>query len=280
MKSLTEVILTISLLFFYFPISYSQALDTVWTKVYGGSSAEYAYSIQQTTDGGYIIAGRTASFGAGSVDAYLLKTDEFGDTLWTNTFGGIGEDWGWSVQQTSDGGYIITGKTGTFGLGYYDAWLIKTDPLGDSLWTKLFGGIGNDYGNYVQQSLVIPGDEGFIVGGETTSSGAGLIAAWLIKTDLLGDTTWIKTYGGSGNDYVYCVEQTSDGGYISTGWTTSYSPNGDVYLIRTNASGDSLWTKTYGGSESDEGLSVKQTTDGGYIIAGWTRSFEQRCFFD
>ena len=271
MKSL--VLLLVTFLFFNIP-TLAQALDTLWTKAFGGINAEYAYSIQQTSDGGYIIVGRTASFGAGSIDLWLLRTDGFGDTLWTKTFGGSGDDWGRSVQQTSDGGYIITGWTGTFGLGYYDAWLIKTDPLGDSLWTKLFGGNGNDYGYYIQQSLVIPGDEGFIVGGETTSSGAGLTDAWLIKTDLQGNTNWIKTYGGSSNDHLYCVEQTSDGGYISTGWTSSFSTAyEDVYLIRTNASGDTLWTKIYGGSESDVGRSVKQTTDGGYIIAGWTRSF-------
>ena len=126
-------------LFFNIPIS-SQAPDTLWTKVYGGNNAEYAYSIQQTSDDGFIIVGRTSSFGAGNVDAWLLKTDSMGDTLWTKTFGGNRDDCGRSVQQSLDGGYIITGWTGTFGLGYYDAWLIKTDPFGDSLWAKLFGG--------------------------------------------------------------------------------------------------------------------------------------------
>jgi len=275
MRAFTKVILITALIFYYLPKStLAQAPDTLWTKTYGGSGAEYAYSIQQTTDGGYIIAGRTASFGAGSVDAWLLKTDQLGNIIWTNTFGGSGDDWGRSVQQTSDGGYILTGWTQSFGPGYFAAWLIKTDPLGDSLWTKLFGGNESDYGYYIQQSSVIPGDEGYIVGGGTSSSGAGLIDAWLIKTDPMGNTTWIKTYGGSKTDYLYCVEQTSDGGYISTGWTSSFSPSyEDVYLIRTNSSGDTLWTKTYGGTESDIGRSVKQTTDGGYIIAGWTRSF-------
>ena len=260
-------------LFFNIPIS-SQAPDTLWTKVYGGNNAEYAYSIQQTSDDGFIIVGRTSSFGAGNVDAWLLKTDSMGDTLWTKTFGGNRDDCGRSVQQSLDGGYIITGWTGTFGLGYYDAWLIKTDPFGDSLWAKLFGGNGSDYGYYVQKTLVNPGDDGYIIGGVTGSSGAGLNDAWLIKTDILGNTNWIKTYGGSSIEELHCVEQTYDGGYISTGWTSSYSPSfEDVYLIRTNASGDSMWTKTYGRDQSDVGLSVKQTKDQGYIIVGWTRSF-------
>ena len=189
MKSLA--ILLAAYFIFIIP-SFAQAPDTLWTKAYGGSSAEYAYSIQQTSDGGYIIAGRTASFGAGSVDAWLLKTDELGNILWTKTFGGSGDDWGRSVQQTSDGGYILTGWTQSFGPGYFAAWLIKTDPLGDSLWIKLFGGNESDYGYYVQQSSVNPGDDGYIVGGRTTSTGAGLSDAWLIKTDLLGNTNWTQ----------------------------------------------------------------------------------------
>ena len=251
----------------------AQAPDTMWTKVYGGSSADYAYSVQQTTDGGFIVVGRTSSFGAGSVDAWLLKTDGMGDTLWTKTFGGDKDDWGRSVQQSPDGGYVITGETGTYGLGYYDAWLVKTDAVGDSQWTRLFGGNGNDYGYCVQRTLVNPGDDGYIIGGITGSDVAGITDGWLIKTDLLGNSNWIKKYGGSGNEELHCVEQTSDGGYITTGWTSSYSPAyEDVYLFRTNATGDSLWAKTYGGSESDLGLSVKQTSDQGFIIAGWTRS--------
>jgi hypothetical protein len=106
----------------------AQAPDTLWTKVYGGSNADYAYSIQQTSDDGYIIIGRTSSFGAGGIDAWLLKTDVIGDILWTKTIGGSGDDRGRSIQHTVDGGYIIAGWTSSFGAGYSDVWLIKTAP--------------------------------------------------------------------------------------------------------------------------------------------------------
>jgi hypothetical protein len=244
--------------------------DTLWTKTYGGADKDYGYSVQQTSDGGFIITGYTESFGAGGYDVYLIKADSSGDTLWTKTYGGANDDYGRSVRQTSDGGFLITGGTYPFGAGAYDVYLIKADSSGDTLWTKTYGGTDTDIGESVQQTS----DGGYIIAGYTHSFGAGESDVYLIKADSSGDTLWTKTYGGADKDYGRSVRQTSDGGFIITGYTESFGAGeNDVYLIKADSSGDTLWTKTYGGADADYGYSVQQTSDGGYIIAGGTISF-------
>jgi hypothetical protein len=243
--------------------------QTVFQRTYGGNIDDRGYSIQQTSDGGYIIAGITNSFGAGNYDVYLIKTNSLGDTLWTHTYGGDIDDWGYSVQQTSDGGYIVAGHTSSFGAGPYDVYLIKTNSLGDTLWTRTYGGDFIDWGYSVQQTS----DGGYIITGYNYSF-ADVTDVYLIKTNSVGDTIWTRTYGGTSYDVGYSVQQTSGGGYIIAGYTSSFGAgNYDVYLIKTNSVGDTLWTHTYGGTANDVGLSVQQTSDGGYIIAGITNSF-------
>ncbi|MEJ2636437.1 MAG: T9SS type A sorting domain-containing protein [Calditrichia bacterium] len=244
--------------------------DTLWTKTFGGTNYDAGESIQQTLDGGYIIAGITSSFGAGSKDVWLIKTDAFGDTLWTKTFGGTNYDRGNAVQQTSDGGYIITGGTSSFGTSNQDVWLIKTNTSGDTLWTKTFGRVGYNGGYSVQQTL----DDGYILVGYKSPYPVSYSDIWLIKTNTYGDTLWTKTFGGSEEDMGFSVQQTTDGGYVIVGHTVSFgNGNSDIWLIKTNASGDTLWTKTFGGFYDDQARSVQQTTDNGYIITGRTSSF-------
>jgi hypothetical protein len=244
--------------------------DSLWTRTFGGTGSEEGYSVRQTTDGGYIIAGYTNSFGAGGPDVYLIKTNANGNLLWSKTYGGTEIDEGYSVQQTADGGYIIAGYTYSFGAGSDAFYLIKTDVNGDSIWTRTFAGIYYQYGNCVQQTA----DGGYIIAGDTYSFGAGNDDVYLIKTDANGNLIWSKTYGGTENDVGSSVQQTTDGGYIISGTTNSFgASNGDAYLIRTNASGDTLWTKTFGGTGEEAGLSVQQTPDGGYVAIGHTNSF-------
>ncbi len=245
-------------------ILYAQAPDTLWTKTFGGNEDDRGFSVQQTTDGGYIITGYTESFGAGGWDVWLLKTNANGDTLWTKTYGrsgGSDTDWGRSVQQTTDGGYVITGNTNSTGAGNTDVWLIKTDANGDTLWTKTFGTISDDGSASVQQTT----DSGYIITGNIEF----FDALWLIKTDANGDTLWTKTFGGNGLEWGESVQQTSDGGYIIAGTTWSFGAgNTDVWLIKTDSNGDTLWTKTFGKAGLDYGYSVQQTSDEGYIVAG------------
>lgn len=241
--------------------------DTLWTKTYGGINDDRSQELQLTTDGGFIIAAATASFGAGDYDVWLLKTDSLGDTLWTRTYGGEAFDHGLSVKQTPDGGFIIAGPTRSFGAGDADVWLLKTDSLGDTLWTRTYGGIDFDAAIAVQ----LTSDKEYILAGITRSFNIfSSLDAYLIKTDSLGEMLWTRTYGGAGDDFFESVQQTFDGGYIMTGFVASYGNAGDLYLIKTDENGDTLWTRHWGNAHNmDYGYSVIQIPDSNYIVAGY-----------
>ncbi len=245
--------------------------DIEWNKTYGASEEDTAFSVQQTSDGGYILTGITTSYGAGGVDAWLIKTNSSGDMQWDKTFGGANDDYTQLVLQTSDGGYILAGFTYSFAVSDRDIWLIKTDSSGNMQWEKTFPGSRGDTPNSIQNTS----DGGFIIAGETNGRGGQHTGDfWLIKTNSSGDMEWDKTYGGPGGESAYSVEQTSDGGYIILGLTSSYGAGSyDAWLVKTNSRGNQIWDKTFGGPSEERGHSVQQTSDGGYILAGNTWSF-------
>ncbi|MBI5073131.1 hypothetical protein HZA99_04900 [Candidatus Woesearchaeota archaeon] len=223
---------------------------------------DFIYSVQQTIDGGYVLAGHTEfPYGEGMDDGWLVKTDTDGNKQWEQTFGfgGYSGDFIYSVQQTTDGGYVLAGDTEN------DGWLVKTDSDGNKQWEQTFGEREEDLIYSVQQTV----DGGYVLAGDTQSSGAGRNDAWLIKTDTDGNKQWEQTFGGSENDSISSFQQTINGGYVLVGYTNSDNTNTDGWLVKTDADGNKQWEQTFG---SNHLSSVVQASDGGYVLAGSTNS--------
>lgn len=236
--------------------------DVLWTRGLGGADFDEGYAVRQAADDGYVIAGSTLSFGPANPNVYLIKTDTAGDTAWTRVFGGVGYDEGYSVRQTADGGYVVAGTTSSFGppCGY----LVRTDSAGDTLWTRFIQGDSLDCAYSVKQTT----DGGYVIAGVTWSHGTGSYDMRLVKTDAGGKDVWSRTCGGTNDEIGHSVQQTLDGGYVATGFTYRDVYNTDVYLVKTDADGDTLWTRIYSRTGYDYAYSVEQTADSGYIVAG------------
>jgi hypothetical protein len=237
--------------------------NIVWQKSYGGAMGDGAASIRQTPDGGYIVAGYTWSFGAGSYDAWLLKLDGVGNVVWQRTYGTTGLDGIYDVKTTPDNGYIVAGSADWGGSGSSDAWVMKLDSAGNIVWQKLYGGSGVDE----VESIEMTADGGYIAAGSTSSFGAGTFDAWVLKLDASGSVVWQKTYGGGREDYANSVRPTIDGGYIVAGTTNSPEIGlGAGWVFKLDASGNVVWAKTYRGSGY---IRLGQLPPGGgYILAG------------
>jgi hypothetical protein len=240
-----------------------------WNKTYGGTGLDYAIAMEQMADGAYALAGITNSSGAGSYDSWLVKADASGIMQWNKTYGGTDGDGTFDLVQTGEGGYALAGWTNSFGAGDPDSWLVKTDSSGNELWNRTYGGTGAEWA----YSVIQTSDGGYALAGWTNSSGAGGGDSWLVKTDVNGFMLWNKTYGGTGDDEARALVQTGDGGYALAGVTTSYGAGtADFWLVKTDASGNAQWNKTYGGTSSDVATALVETCEGGYALAGWTNS--------
>jgi predicted secreted protein len=243
-----------------------------WENTFGGSANEISWSVVQTTDKRFALAGETSSYGAGGQDMWLVRTDSNGQQQWTKTFGGSANDGANSMIQTTDGGFVLVGWTNSYGAGGEDCWLVKTSANGEHEWNKTFGGIADDGA----RSIIQTADAGFVLAGWTSSYGAGLSDFWLVKTSANGEHEWNKTFGGTAHDGASSMIQTVDGGFAILGGSFSFGPGGnDFWLIKTDPNGQHEWNKTYGGPADDihSGGALIQTTDGGFALAGPTSSY-------
>jgi len=247
-------------------VKINDSADMLWTKIYVRSGDDRGNTAQQTIDGGYIIGGRINFNHWDNADGFLIRTDEKGDTVWTKT-----DTSAFSytyIQQTADEGYIMSGSylvedTTDGSAGESTNRIIKTDPAGDTIWTTYFetGDLG--WGS----PICITADGGYVFTGRT---GEGIYDVWIQKIDNQGTPIWSKTFEGDETAEGNFVQQTDDGGFIILAEIgTYYTGGGDIWLLKTDANGDTLWTKTFGGIEHYKGREVQQTSDGGYIILGY-----------
>jgi hypothetical protein len=259
--------LLVFLLLFLPTLSLAQGPDTLWTRAYRRVGDQIAASVRQATDGGYMIAGSMNDSLGGDYDFYLIKTNDEGDTSWTRTYGGDSDDVCASACQTRDGGYILAGFTDSFGQGARNPYVIKTDMLGDTVWTRAYGGDEAGAVNSVCQT----NDGGYIFAGYTSSLLMGQ-DIYLIRTNGNGDTLWTRSYGISSlfdNEVATDVRQVADSGFVVAGTSTQTWPGEQhIYMVRTDGSGDTLWTRIFGGEDDQTASVVIQTRDGGYFLVG------------
>jgi hypothetical protein len=234
-----------------------------WSKNFGGRSTEYGESVQQTSDRGFATAGFTGSYGNGSYDFYLIKTDSRGNLEWQKTFGGDKDDRAYSMQ-TRDEGLIVAGFTKSFGNGYSDVYLVKTDFKGELQWQKTFGGKGSEIGFSIEKTL----DGGFMVGGNFWLGNPISDGFYLIKTDSRGNLQWEKRINSNRFDRLSSVKQTFDKGYILMGTTHEENHPHDIYLIKTDSGGNLEWEKIIKKEDHSSASSILQTSDEGYIFTG------------
>jgi hypothetical protein len=238
-------------------------------QIYPCNIDQSSRDVISTSDGGYLIAGMTETAVLGDTNILMVKTDQLGDTMWTKVFGTTGINYPNSIVETSDGNYFIAGYTNSYGAGSYDAWLIKMSPSGSLLWWNTYGGTGIDDA----REIIATSDGNYVIVGRH-SNGSQYYDVWLMKIDIFGNVIWEKNYGGAQYETGRSVKQSPDGGYIVTGQTKSYgNGGGDIYLIKTDSNGDTLWTKTYGGPNEDDGNWVVANSDGTIVLTAETNSY-------
>ena len=260
--------------------------NVLWSKLYGNGGVDYLSSLKsivQTTDSGFAIIGATDfAGGVSNIDLFIIRTNAIGDTLWTKIFKGFFTDQPSSITQTVDGGFIICGRTNSHGNLIMDVFLLKLSAIGNVEWARRYGhNVWDESTSVIQTS-----DLGFAVCGSTTSFGAGDYEGLVFKTDSVGNLQWSTVAGNAaGDDALYAIVETNDGGFAAAGFAEGYSvhrsgnpslmgnDSADVWILKLNAAGDTVWNYLYGGYRLDEGYTIQQHTDGGLLTAAYTQSF-------
>lgn len=262
MKRIILLLITVIL-----SISLTAQYRSEWNKTYGGAQNDCCMSVKETSDGNYLLGGYTYSYGAGEDDFWIIKTTNDGDTIWTNFYGGAGQDECYSVIETTDSMYLFAGGTDSYGAGNYDCWLIKTDANGDSLWTKTIGSSAVD----LAAKVIELKDGNYLLCGTTYMSGNADF--YIVKINSSGDTVWTRRYGGPSTDMCKGIMETTDSFIVACGWTYSYGAgDADYWLLKMNQNGDTLWTRTHGGPYADICNGIIETNDKNYLMAGYTEN--------
>jgi len=243
--------------------------ELLWGKTYGGLGDDYGYFVIRANTGDFIVVGSSTSRGKGKEDVYLLKIDRDGNKVFEKYYGGVSSDVGYCVRELRDGTFVIVGRTESFGAGASDVYLLRVDAHGNLLWSKTYGGNADEDGYYILKT----GDNNLLIVGYTESFGKGWGDVYVLKVNPLGKLIWAQTAGGSRSDWGYSAVEALDGGYVVTGWSTSFSPSGeDVYVVKFDRSGKIVWERSWGGEDDENSYSICRTNDG-YLIAGWTLSY-------
>lgn len=250
-----------------------------WNHTYGGSRGDYGLDGVETKDGGYVLVGGTKTYNVGDHDTWLIKTDVFGNEIWNKSYGGVNRDQGYRVIQVADGGFVICGGSGSFSEGPNDYWIIKIDAEGNEIWNITYGGLGADWGYDVIEGI---NNELYFTGGTDTSlDHTHILDIGLVQLDKNGQIIWEKTFNKPPEkqrwDEGYSVIKTNDKGFLIAGIAHTYhwgeDGQGDGWIIKTDEKGDMIWNRIFGGDLCDGLSTVKQTLDGGYVLAGWTYSY-------
>ncbi len=244
--------------------------NLIWGRIYGGGADDYGYSVEETDDGAYIVAGETYSFGAGANDVYLTRIESNGNQSWTRFYGGAGADWATSIAKVPQDGFVVAGNTNSFGAGNRDIYLLRLDMDGDTLWTRTYGSTDVDGGEAV---ISIPGS-GYLVGGLTYRGLLKGYEAELVNFGLDGSLLWETTVGGAGNQDIECLTLLPNGRIVAAGRSSTSDPGDyDVLYLKFDIDGDSVSTNTFGGGSEDRAWAVTQADDEGVVLAGYSYSF-------
>lgn len=238
----------------------------LWERTYGGLEDEYGWDLSPTSDGGFVLAGQTESYGNGGIDGYLIKVDQSGEQQWSQTFGGPYEDRLYSIDLCDDGGFILTGTSGESS-NRRNVYLVRTNAQGEILWERRIGGEEDDVGHDVRELE----DGAFAVAGYTMNFGAQRYDAMLLKVDDQGEVVWRRLYGSFLDDRTISLDITGEGDFLLGGYSQSYgNGNWDVYLILADTEGDMLWFGIFGDLGNDTGYTFILTDEEDVLVTGET----------